>query len=253
MFLTWLMISPNKATIIAALIGAAAIIIGAVVTRFRKRPKVTQTVTITDVTEEQHFGNKVERFNLTSLDILLKNVGGKRATVHTFELKVVKVWHLQLMFPTMHYIQTSHTHLVVIDPERKHPYSLEVPTPHGISPDEEDRVSVNIGLKPLKAFESIYHLRCRFVYDQRWKTPPTELILVMPDMSTHERDYLLDDYEAKKATFKAQGLMTGLAKAAFTPIKAAREIDRVNRKMLRAAGKVKAQRNERANQLIARV
>jgi hypothetical protein len=64
---------------------------------------------------------------------------------------------------------------------------------------------------------------------------------------------LLDDYEAKKATFKAQGLMTGLAKAAFTPIKAAREIDRVNRKMLRAAGKVKAQRNERANQLIARV
>jgi hypothetical protein len=232
--------------IVVAIISVVGALVGTVIT-VRRTPADLKLVdiSVSDRPDSMTVGT-VEHFNLATLNIHMKNDGDKSALVTAIDLEVKDVWPLELIEPKAEYLNASQTYSVEIDPGRPTPYSLTVPISQTLKGDQTDQIKLNIGLKPLKPFEIVFHVSCSLVYNGGAKTSAVDEVMVLPDLSAMDTPYFLADYnELSKYRSKA----TGKPLVTFGP-KAAREVDGYNRQILLKAAAIGAKMNNRATALI---
>lgn len=262
--------SPSPAVWVTVAVALLALI-GALGTAFIAkyyRPAHLELVDVNIAEKPQvstHGGYVISRYGLSDLEILLKNSGDRVAVASAVELEVKGLWRLVRQSPLNYYLGTSHEYSVVIDPAREAPYTLTVPITQSLKGDEADHIAVNIGLDPMKPFESICHISVRVLYNSTLTTEKMDVVLVLPDLTDTNPPYFFSEYDSeikaseaarernaeyrRKMNIKRKG--TDLF-AVSRHDKEAQEIDRYNRDVINRAAQIPGKRNARASALIAR-
>lgn len=238
---------------IATFAGAVATIIAVLITKKRKRGKI-EIVEISVSDKSVEVAKTITKFPI--IDVTVKNTGDKTSVITRAEFKVRKVWHLVLQFPFMMGLDISEEYDVKIDPKEKPPYTKQIKISHVLKSDEADRFSFNFGLIEPKAFESIYHISLKLIYDSRRKTEEKDIVVVLPDTSHSSPMYFFDEFNKKWTHHKAQVWgdeeIKKIADSLFNE-EVAKQRDKYNRNLLREAANVGGARNYRVSELIGKI
>ena len=204
---------------------------------------------------------KDETFNLAAIDFLIENRGDQSGIVTSVDFEVLDVLYLVIWNPVMSHLESSQTYQLLIDPLKRPPYRVSVPTSQAVESNKPDRFTINVSLQPFPSLENVFHLRSRLKFSNNAESAPQDFVLVIPDLSEYrDQSYFLDDFYPKRDRVLAEVAEDArrYPNAKHLPgypflasVEVAAEVDTFNRAALRKAAAFDGIRNNRAHALIS--